>query len=165
MPRIFIALNLPKEIKAQLAEKQQEIKTMFPDDFGDFALKWVEPANLHLTLSFLGEVKESRMPDLVKSIQEKVKLAKSFSLAFKEIVFDAKPSLVKIPRLIWLATEKSEPLNKLSSFFQGENKNFIGHITLARVREWQFRKMNEEEIPQIKVSFEKGFMVKSIDLM
>ena len=51
--RTFIAIELPKEIKEYLARVQNKLKASGAD------VKWVEPANIHLTLKFLGEIDEN----------------------------------------------------------------------------------------------------------
>ena len=46
MPRLFTAIRLPADIAMQLAR----FKTPLP------GARWVEPADYHLTLRFLGDV-------------------------------------------------------------------------------------------------------------
>lgn len=155
MPRLFIAINLPACLKAELKQQQDKIKALFPPEASG-VFKWVAPQNLHLTLSFLGEVKENKVPALLDGIQNKIGDKKSFPLVLKEIVFDKKP----IPRLLWAVIEENRQVNGLFA-----EKSFKGHITLARIREWQFRKIDPEEIPEINIPFKKTFQVKSIELM
>ncbi|MDD5433700.1 MAG: hypothetical protein PHE77_03580, partial [Candidatus Pacebacteria bacterium] len=68
------------------------------------------------------------------------------------------------PRLIWLVTERSKNLENLAKEFDVGKKS-IGHITLARVKEWIFKRIEPEERPNIMKSFEEIIPVKSIELM
>ena len=44
--RIFIAINLPEDIKRELAAYDQK--------WSDLPVRWTEKENLHITLEFLG---------------------------------------------------------------------------------------------------------------
>jgi len=48
MPRLFVAIELPRRIKAELDGLRKEIP----------GVRWVPLDQLHLTLAFLGEVEE-----------------------------------------------------------------------------------------------------------
>ena len=52
--RTFIAIELPQETKNFLNNTQEQLKQARAD------VKWVSPGNIHLTLKFLGEIKESK---------------------------------------------------------------------------------------------------------
>lgn len=56
--RLFIAIELPDELKDRLAG----LKTVIP------AANWVKRAGYHLTLSFLGEVDSDRVPALTAAL-------------------------------------------------------------------------------------------------
>ena len=56
--RTFIAIEIPEEIKQQMAEIQGRLK-----DTGIDA-SWPRPEGIHLTLKFLGEIPESQVPDI-----------------------------------------------------------------------------------------------------
>ncbi len=51
--RCFIALELPPDIQSILGDIIGQLKTSGTD------VKWVDPANIHLTLKFLGEIPEA----------------------------------------------------------------------------------------------------------
>lgn len=61
--RLFIALDLPAETKQSIAEFIRQNKSGYPD-----CGHWVEPANLHLTVNFLGEVSRTILPELERAI-------------------------------------------------------------------------------------------------
>lgn len=49
MLRLFVGVTLPEAVRHALAELQQEMKPY------TLPVKWVKPANVHLTLTFLGD--------------------------------------------------------------------------------------------------------------
>ena len=57
--RTFIAIELEKEIRDTLFQIQEELKSVQAD------VKWIKTANIHLTLKFLGEVEEAKIPEII----------------------------------------------------------------------------------------------------
>ncbi len=53
--RSFIAIELPDDIRAALAELQTELQTNNQPQ-----VKWVDPHGIHLTLKFLGSIATRR---------------------------------------------------------------------------------------------------------
>ncbi len=142
--RLFIAINLPMELKRELFEIQKEINAPFPEELTEAGLfKWVAMENLHLTLKFIGEVGGNQIPKIIENIESIVKNQKPFEIKTKRICYDNEKQL---PRLIWLTTNN-------------------GHITLARIKQWVFKTIEPEERPNISCDFEVKFPVNSIELM
>jgi 2'-5' RNA ligase len=56
--RLFFAISLEPEIREALSAVQTRLQATDAD------VKWVEPGNFHLTVSFLGDQEESHLPDL-----------------------------------------------------------------------------------------------------
>ncbi len=132
--RSFIAIELNEEIKRELGSLMEQLRPLAPE------LKWVRPENLHITLKFLGEVKEEKIERIKKIIQEMVKSFRPFTIKIKGIgQFPEK----RKPRVIWAGVEDSEGLFSLQKEvekllsglgFKEEEREFTGHITLARIK-------------------------------
>jgi 2'-5' RNA ligase len=60
--RLFLAINLPDDVREHLTEVQSRLKEL------DVKASWTAPANLHVTLKFLGEVDERRVGALAESL-------------------------------------------------------------------------------------------------
>lgn len=167
--RLFVAINLPMELKRELFEIQKEINGQFGEDYRNAGVfKWVAMENLHLTLKFIGQVGDSQIPKIVVDTEKMAKSQKPFEIKTERICYDTETSQKRtdlprargsvlgggrvlgsgemLPRLIWLTTNK-------------------GHITLARVKQWVFKKIEPEERPSINQDFEATIPVKSIELM
>ena len=102
---------------------------------------WVKPENLHLTLRFLGEVEEARLPELSKAIASSLQGTSPFPLALGGL--GAFPDL-RFPRVIWIGVKRgAEELSALQARleeglqrigFSPEDRPFSPHLTLGRVR-------------------------------
>ena len=53
MPKTFIAINLPEDIKEKLAEYQES--------WSELPIRWTKKENLHITLEFLGYLTEQKL--------------------------------------------------------------------------------------------------------
>jgi 2'-5' RNA ligase len=87
--RLFI--GIPVKFEEWLQRVYSRVEALRAD------IKMVEPKNVHITLAFLGEVREEKV-DLVKESMKEVKFS-TFSLTFKGL--GAFPSLSR-PRVIWV---------------------------------------------------------------
>ena len=146
MKRVFTAINLPDNLKQKLFAQQKAIKKLFPDEAREVAFKWVEPKNFHITLDFLGNIKEQALPALTEAMKKQYAPLKPFEIYLTKTCYDQTQN----PRLIWVKAE-------------GGKKQF--HITLARIKEWQFKKINPEELPDIEQEVNLSFPVNSIEVM
>jgi 2'-5' RNA ligase len=176
--RIFIAINLPKEIKEVLIQKIKKIEESFnfyKDEFSfSGPLKWVKPDNLHLTLAFLGYVKDEDLPKIIEMVKEISKKHSPFSVNFLKISYSEPKH--KIPRMIWVVCEKNKELFNLQEDLKKSllsfgitdletERDFLPHITLARIKKWEFRKIDPEKVPEVNEPLNLSFEVKSIEIM
>lgn len=136
--RAFVAVPLPASVTATLGR----VLTSFSHALGVRDIKWVDPEGCHITLKFLGDVPQSRIPAVEEALRKAVQRASPFALAFDTIgVFPAKES----PRVIWVGCAvASAPLNELqqdverelaAEAFPADRRRFSPHITLGRVRD------------------------------
>ena len=133
--RVFIAIELGKEIKEALSKIQDELKTVQGD------VKWVEPQNIHLTLKFLGEIEENKIPKISQTLKAISCQVRPFMITLSEL--GAFPSH-KYPRVIWIGiAEGKTELSKLVELiedslvklkFPKEKRGFSAHFTLGRVK-------------------------------
>ena len=133
--RAFIAIPLPDNVREYLTKIINSLKENFPEK----TVKWVYPANIHITLRFLGNVSKSNLHLLFEKSDPKKQLS-PFSLTINKI--GAFPSIFK-PQVIWVGTNEDENLKELvnfieksSSFIKNEDppKPFTSHMTIARLR-------------------------------
>ncbi len=133
--RIFIAIELPEEIRSALAALQDDLSRARAD------VGWTKPDNQHLTLKFLGEVEEQRIGQIAPACQSAIIGATPFTVSIKDT--GAFPNL-RQPRVLWaglaegitelreLHTRLDEQLSALG--FEKEARVFKPHLTLGRVK-------------------------------
>ncbi|MGB8657513.1 MAG: RNA 2',3'-cyclic phosphodiesterase [Candidatus Zixiibacteriota bacterium] len=133
--RTFIAIELPERIKKKIEELQAPFKKT------NAFVSWVKPANIHVTLKFLGEVPEEKIEEVFSAIEQAVKEASRFSLSLKGT--GAFPDFRR-PRVIWIGTLSGEKeLSHLAARvedemekigFAREQRGFSAHFTIGRVK-------------------------------
>lgn len=170
--RVFIAINLPPEVKKQLLNYQEKITALFPERC---PIRWTGEENLHLTLVFLGAISNDELTRVCHLCRESGKNKEVFSLTLKQIAYG--PPKAMPPRMVWVIGEKSAELAALKSDLekaltaQSENnytpdeRAFSPHLTLGRIKGWEFRQIEPEERPEINEALSLGFQVNSFEIM
>lgn len=127
--RLFIAISLPEDIKQNIAKsatiiKRHTVKGSFP-----------EKENYHITLAFLGEVAEERIP-LIRALMDLCKV-NSFPVYVEEIGAFSKKDGDVVHRRIDTTRRLYNLQDKLARLlskngFVLEKHTFIPHITIGR---------------------------------
>ena len=155
--RVFIAINLPEEVKEELKRILQEIRGSFPFEIG----KWVKKDNLHLTLLFLGRTKHEKLLEIIQKTKQACENIKPFKLKITKVLYG--PPKTFPPRLIWIELAENSMIEQIAKNL-GANK-FLSHITVCRIKAWQWKTIEPEEQPAINQELDLEFKVKSIDIM
>lgn len=134
--RLFIALELPQEVREWLADASREVRDELPK------ARWVRPELMHLTLVFLGEVDEGAVPALDRETAAAVAPYPPLELAVRG--FGAFPPRGRA-RVLWagLATEGdlaglqetvAAAVERAVGVAEDRKKGrgFSAHVTLAR---------------------------------
>lgn len=130
--RLFIGVPVPPEISTRI----MMLKTLVPALEDD--IRWVFGRNLHLTLSFLGQISTSAIEKVDTALAECINQPK-FSLSIESSgVF---PSIEK-PRIFWMdIMEGRDPLIALQAAVDTsvnslkenpDNKPYVPHVTIGR---------------------------------
>src|SRR6266487_71046 len=142
MTRTFIALDLNEELQRFLGGISSQTTKELPD------LRWVEPAGIHLTLAFLGELSDDQLAEAVDATEEAAQKAIPFEYRLKGLgIFGSTHQ----PRVIWMGVEdlpsgkiQGSPLQQLHRVltkelelrgFETEKRPFSPHLTLARIKQ------------------------------
>lgn len=132
--RLFIALNLPSEVRGRVYEAAAPLRAL------DLPVRWVDPAQIHLTLKFLGDVPERDVPSVGACVAAVARRHEPFS--FRIGGLGGFPSLER-PRVLWVGVRAPAVLGALQSALEGElaalgfprdDRPFRPHLTLGRVR-------------------------------
>ncbi|MHC4423861.1 MAG: RNA 2',3'-cyclic phosphodiesterase [Planctomycetota bacterium] len=136
--RVFIAIDIGEEIRAALGDLQQQLQSKVDVKKSD--VKWVNPENIHLTLKFLGEIKDETVAEVCNITQDVAGKHKSFELDVESVgCFGGRSA-----RVVWVGVgQGSDDLLRLqedldqqlaSAGWPQETRKFAGHLTLCRVR-------------------------------
>ena len=135
--RCFIAIDLSAGVRDALARLLASLRDAAPRA----DVRWVDAAQLHLTLKFLGGVPDDRVPAISRALAEAVAGVGAVALSAGGV--GAFPSLRR-PRVLWAGTTGgAAELAALAATvdrvavahgFPPEARPFRGHLTLGRVR-------------------------------
>lgn len=162
--RAFFAINLPGEIKTDLAKIQLNLKNACPKG----ALYWVSPPSFHVTLQFISDLNEDALPTLIEAVKANVSKLACFELTL--------PSLELFPntrraKLISLTTEPHNLLKALADAigqamktvnYSLNERPFRGHLTLGHFT-YNTRK-TPFTLPSIPTFIAPRFIVQEIVL-
>lgn len=165
--RIFIAINLSEDVKNKLAEYQEKWPELAS------AVRWTKKDNLHITLIFLGYLNDEEVLEVSKIIKEAAETRSPFLVNLSKICYG--PPKKMPPRMVWAVGESFSELtslhNNLSkvlegpSFQQSLQQHFSLHITLGRIKSFEWRRIEPEERPEVDEDIDLSFEVSSIELM
>lgn len=128
--RLFVSIELPRAITESFAELDPHLR----------GVRWLAPEQMHLTLSFLGNVSADIAEQLKKNLA-----AIAWKAFFLPLVgFGAFPSKGR-PNVIWVGVGRGHPhlfqLHKrvqeaaLAAGLEPDLRSFHPHVTIARCRD------------------------------
>jgi 2'-5' RNA ligase len=136
--RVFIAIDINEKIRAALRDLQQQLRRKADIKKGD--VKWVNPENMHLTLKFLGEIKDAKVVEVCNIVKSVASRHKSFELDIESVGYFGGRSA----RVLWVGTgEGGDILCELQKDLEQqlalagwpeERRDFAGHLTVCRIR-------------------------------
>lgn len=165
--RLFTAITLPDNIKDEIVKESEKYK--------DLPGKFVKREDLHITLLFMGNVKENDIDNVKVSLNEVQKHVQSFNVSLTKIGFA--PPNSRVPRMIWVYVENNNNLQKLHDSivdeldknkisYHKEDREYYPHINLARLKTFELRNLTEEEIFSYEpVDINLSFEVKDFSLI
>jgi RNA 2',3'-cyclic 3'-phosphodiesterase len=133
MIRAFIAITPPETLQQAFANAQGALQRL------SLPFRWVKPAQVHLTLRFLGDVAPEAIDPIAQAMQRAVATLTPFALAIQGM--GCFPNLAR-PRVLWMGIHASHDMllqlhqrldAELAALgFTPEARPFRPHLTLAR---------------------------------
>src|SRR5262245_21236577 len=133
--RTFIAIELPDSIKQKMEKLENQRRGLGAQ------VRWVRPANVHLTLKFLGGVPQHKIDAVSQATERACHETAAFEL---EVGGTGCFPSAKSPRVLWvglaslpeslvlLYTSLEQELASLG--FEREKRRFAPHLTIGRLR-------------------------------
>jgi len=131
--RLFTGIDLPEEVRERLERLLMHLRPAAH-------LKWSPVYNLHITLKFIGEWPEDKLPQLQKALQSLTRRA-PIPIEVKGLGWFPNPHH---PRVFWVAVHGGGALESLAQDsdsvleplgIQKESRAFTAHLSLARIKE------------------------------
>ena len=170
MTRTFIALEMNTMQQRHLAGVIRQVVAPLP------SVRWVDPAGIHLTLAFLGELSDGELAGVIHAAETAARQVPPFSYRFSQIGSFGSP---RQPRVIWLGID--EPTGALQQLhrilnreltrrnFEVDQRPFSPHLTLARLKaplppdeQQRLQALLNNEHPKIKPSNNYPVQVVSV---
>lgn len=155
--RVFVAIDLPSDLKSQVAEYIQQWRWL--------PIRWLKPENWHITLIpplALEDEEITKLSELLRASR----LGGPFSVAFSNIVL-APPG--GAARMVWLQGEAPAELAKLRERIEelwndekhlpslkSETRPLALHVTLARFEPGELKELEAKTkvLGEVKLAFE-----------
>lgn len=134
--RLFVALDLPDEVRRNLAELIAQLKPKCRE------ARWARPESMHLTLKFIGHAVKDEDTQKLAELRAALAAVRSdgpVELHFRGAGFFPNS---RCPRVVWCGVEASPNLARMAADIESaleplgiprENRDFVPHLTLARI--------------------------------
>jgi 2'-5' RNA ligase len=133
--RVFIAVDIGESVRKKAAAMQERLS---PSGGG---VKWVDPASMHLTLLFLGEVEELEVVSICRIVKQQAGKLPPFTLELGGLGAFPTP---RRPKILWIGvTQGAEELTRLHDAleepllelgcYRREDRAYSPHLTLGRL--------------------------------
>jgi len=158
--RIFIALDIPPEIRARMTEYMERARSLTAE------ARWARLEGLHLTLKFVGPASDA-LVERMKTALAAIKTT-PFAVKFEGVGFFPN---AKAARVFWIGVDGGEALPRLASGVDAaleklgigrEEKAYHPHLTLARASSHPLRELQpllREPTPQFGTMTAREFFL------
>jgi 2'-5' RNA ligase len=136
MMRLFVAVDISSQVRDRIDQVQRRLKQDL--SHADRGVKWVRPEQIHLTLKFLGEVRDAAVTRVCDVVTRTAARYDSFEMQARGLGVFGSPARVvwagiqPCPELMNLQAELESEFEKIG--WNKENRAFAGHLTLCRVK-------------------------------
>lgn len=148
MKRLFIAVKI--DFDPTFIHDFRRMKQALSQD----KIKWVEEHNVHLTLKFLGETEERKIPAIEEALKHISRT--SFRISLQGVgLFGSRYD----PRVIWVGVEPYAEMVDLMKRvhesvvpvgFEPDRQNLVPHLTLGRIKEIRDKTHFQQVVHQSK---------------
>jgi 2'-5' RNA ligase len=134
--RLFVAIDIEPHVRVRIKQVQNRLRQT--PGLSDKEVKWVVPEQIHLTLKFLGEVRDDLLTQVCDVVKRTASEFESFDFEVKGLGAFGRPA-----RIVWAGTSECPPMKQLQAALESrfaelgwdpENRPFAGHLTLCRVK-------------------------------
>ncbi len=146
--RTFIAIELDEELRTNLGRLQASLR----QQISPRSVRWVRPEGIHLTLKFLGDTPQEKVPAIQDALAEATAAVEPFRFSVGGLGCFPNP---RRPRVVWVGLQEvTGRLVRLRDAVEAhvaplgsptERRSFSPHLTLGRVQ----RHASKSEVREI----------------
>lgn len=134
--RLFAAIDIDPQVRGRIEAVQKQLARQLNLTGRD--VKWVRPDQIHLTLKFLGEVRDASAGQVCDAVIRTAGRFHSFDFEVRGTGVFGRPA-----RIVWAGGAPCPPLIELQAAlenefsrlgWQKENRPFTSHLTMCRVK-------------------------------
>lgn len=158
MVRCFIGIIIPEELNKSIDSVKDEIGKL------PIRCKFVERENLHVCLSFLGEIEEGNIKNISDKLESVCKNYHNFEVVIDGIKMIPSESYIRVLALDVI--DRDGNLNKIAKDIQKSIGGDIKppHVTLCRVKSIDDKGSTVQKVKSIKTE-ELPFSVSSVQII
>lgn len=166
MKRLFVAVKVEPE--NELLEHYHRFRKWFKTD----RITWVDEQNLHMTLKFIGDTPEDKIPLIHETLQGVAVQHTTFEAAIKGAgIFGSEYK----PRVLWFGVGDS--WNKVSGLatdiigaleeagWENDRQNFVPHLTIGRIKYIRQRKKLSEKVAKLQEQHFQDIQIDAFHLI
>lgn len=166
--RTFIAFGVEQSVLDEVARVQEKLKRAMARDF---KVTWNAPEVMHLTLVFLGDTPESKIPAL-KSILNQV--APEYAAMPCQLTGPGYFGPLRRPRVLTIGLEAPPELAELQELiamgckelgFEQDKREYVPHLTLGRIRTGGTAEVLEPLLEKVSKPFPMPLLLNRISLI
>lgn len=134
--RAFVAVEIPAEIQQKVYKATSHFRNGI-----DSLVRWTPAENMHLTLKFLGDVRQPNVEFLIQMLRTQADHVSPFAIQLTGLGCFPSP---KRPRVIYIGIQAPAALGALQREiesasrrfgYESDERPFSPHLTLGRVRQ------------------------------
>jgi len=164
--RLFYAIELSSSMQEALHRAQKALSHL-PGN-----ISWTKKENIHLTIKFLGDTEDKKIPALKRALDTIAKQSQTFSISLDQL--SAFPNTQK-PRIIWcgvknegdiipvIAKQLDKRLTRLG--YKKAERPFRAHVTIGRVRHPIKRSNYKQALSDFSLDTKLAYTVNKLSLI
>ena len=134
--RLFAAIDIAPQIQDRIERIQQQLNRDLKLSGNE--VRWVQPGQVHLTLKFLGEMRDNLITQVCDVVTRTASEYESFDLRIHGLGVFGRPA-----RVVWVGCQVPPELMKIQTRLENEfekigwdkeHRPFAGHLTICRVK-------------------------------
>ncbi len=156
--RLFVCVWVPNDLRKIINEVQHEMKNL------PIKAKFVETSNLHLTVTFLGDVNDDKIAYIKSQLDNSVNDLKEFNVRLEGLKIIPNENYIKVFGIQVVSEEMTNLIKRVSKYIGGDYHENT-KLTLCRVKNVMDKNVIKEFIEKTRNIKIGEFKVNCVSLV